>query len=54
LPERLYDDPEELAVWAGRALQIARRKKTGPRARTKVKQLGKAPKPSKRNGRPRS
>ena len=31
LPERLYDDPEDLARWAGRALVIARRKKTTPR-----------------------
>src|SRR5262245_44948743 len=23
LPERLYDDPDELAVWAERALQVA-------------------------------
>ena len=27
LPERLYDDPDELAVWAGRAFAIAERKK---------------------------
>jgi DNA transformation protein and related proteins len=27
LPERLYDDPDELAVWANRALGIAERKK---------------------------
>jgi DNA transformation protein len=33
LPERLYDDPEELAVWAGRALAVAERKKLAPRAR---------------------
>jgi DNA transformation protein len=25
MPERLYDDPDELAVWAGRALEVARR-----------------------------
>jgi DNA transformation protein len=31
LPERLYDDPEELAVWAGRALAIAQSKKFAPR-----------------------
>jgi DNA transformation protein and related proteins len=37
LPERLYDDPDELAVWAGRALAIAQRKKFAPRARTKRK-----------------
>ena len=33
LPERLYDDPEELASWAQRAFAIAQRKKTAPRAR---------------------
>jgi DNA transformation protein len=27
LPERLYDDPDELGVWAARALAIAERKK---------------------------
>jgi DNA transformation protein len=37
LPERLYDDPDELAVWAGRALAIAQRKKFAPRARAKRK-----------------
>ena len=37
LPERLYDDPEELAVWAGRALAIAQRKKFAPRTRIKRK-----------------
>ena len=37
LPERLYDDPEELAAWAGRALAIAQRKKFAPRARVKRK-----------------
>jgi DNA transformation protein len=26
MPERLYDDPDELAVWAQRALQAAQRK----------------------------
>jgi DNA transformation protein and related proteins len=36
LPERLYDDPEELAAWAERALAIAQRKKTTPRARTRA------------------
>ena len=38
LPERLYDDPDELAVWAGHALAIAKRKKAAPRARTRPKQ----------------
>jgi DNA transformation protein and related proteins len=33
LPERLYDDPDELAVWAGRARAIAERKKSAPRRR---------------------
>jgi DNA transformation protein and related proteins len=33
LPERLYDDPDELVVWAERALGIAERKKFAPRAR---------------------
>ena len=33
LPERLYDDPDELAVWAARALAIAERKKFAPRRR---------------------
>ena len=39
LPERLYDDPDELAVWAGRALAIAERRKSAPRVRTKKKPL---------------
>lgn len=33
LPERLYDDPDELAAWASRALAVAERKKFAPRAR---------------------
>jgi len=37
LPERLYDDPDELALWAGRALAIAERKKVAPRQRGKRK-----------------
>jgi DNA transformation protein len=28
LPERLYDDPDELAAWAGRALAVAESRKT--------------------------
>ena len=39
LPERLYDDPEELAVWAQRAFAIAERKKLAPRRRAKRKPL---------------
>ena len=34
LPERLYDDPDELALWAKRALGIAERKKFKPRKTT--------------------
>ena len=37
LPERLYDDPEELAVWAAKALAVAQRKKMAPRAKGKRK-----------------
>ena len=37
LPERLYDDPDELAVWAERALAIAQRQKFAPRKRTRRK-----------------
>jgi DNA transformation protein len=33
LPERLYDDPEELTSWAKRALAIAERSKATPRKR---------------------
>ena len=38
LPERLYDDPDDLAVWAARALAIAERKKAAPRVRAKSRQ----------------
>ena len=41
LPERLYDDPDELAVWAGRALAIAERRKSAPRERTKKRRASK-------------
>jgi DNA transformation protein len=34
LPERLYDDPDELAVWARRAFDVAQRKKLTPRKQT--------------------
>ena len=33
LPDRLYDDPDELAVWAERALQVALAKARGKPAR---------------------
>jgi DNA transformation protein and related proteins len=35
LPERLYDDPDELAVWARRAFAVAERKKFGGRSTSK-------------------
>ena len=41
LPERLYDDPDELAVWAGRALVIAQQRKGSPRERAKKKAASK-------------
>ena len=44
LPERLYDDPDDLATWAERSLDIARRKKTAPRVRAKAKAAPKKPK----------
>ena len=34
LPERLYDDPGELAIWAQRAVAIAERRKLKPRKPT--------------------
>ena len=37
LPERLYDDPNELAAWATRSFAIAERKKFAPRAMAKRK-----------------
>jgi DNA transformation protein len=37
LPERLYDDPDELAEWARRAFAIAERKKLAPRQPVKRK-----------------
>ena len=37
LPERLYDDPDELAVWARQAFEVAERKKYKPKARRKAK-----------------
>lgn len=35
LPERLYDDPDELALWAKDAVAAAQRQKRGKRVRTK-------------------
>ena len=46
MPERLYDDPDELAQWAARALAAAQRQKRGPARRrgtaTKAKSKPKA------------
>jgi DNA transformation protein and related proteins len=52
LPERLYDDPDELAVWAARALAIAERKKAAPRVGAKRKAAVKKP-ASRKPARPR-
>ena len=41
LPERLYDDPDELAAWAGSALAIAEQRKGSPRGRAKKKATSK-------------
>jgi DNA transformation protein and related proteins len=43
LPERLYDDPEELVSWAQRALAIAQRRKAAPRKRAGPSVKRKAP-----------
>jgi DNA transformation protein and related proteins len=43
LPERLYDDPDELAEWARRAFAIAERKKLAPRKRAKRKPTPRRP-----------
>ena len=51
LPERLYDDPEDLARWAERALAIAQRKKIAPRARIKRSASAKKRKPDRRPSR---
>jgi len=40
LPERLYDDPDELAEWARRAFAAAERKKFAPRGRVTKNSAG--------------
>jgi DNA transformation protein and related proteins len=46
LPERLYDDVEELALWAQRSLEVARRAAARPRtAKQKPAAKGKPVKP---------
>jgi DNA transformation protein len=47
LPDRLYDDPDELAVWAGRAFNIAQRKKLAKRSQATRKRPAK-PRPHSR------
>jgi DNA transformation protein len=48
LPERLYDDPEELAAWARLALSVAQRSKAAkPKSKSKGKPKQK-PAPKKR------
>ena len=37
MPERLYDDPDELGQWAAQALEAARRSAAAPRRRRKLK-----------------
>jgi DNA transformation protein and related proteins len=51
LPERLYDDPEELAVWARRAHAIAEHRKLKPRRTTTTRRK---PTKAKAAGRARS
>jgi DNA transformation protein and related proteins len=41
LPERLYDDPDELATWAERSLAIAQRAKAVPRKKVGKKAASK-------------
>jgi len=53
LPERLYDDPEELAAWARRAFSIAERKNFSQRGIIKRKRPAKT-KAAKVAGRARS
>jgi len=53
MPERLYDDPEELADWARAALAAARR--SGAKAKAKSSGKSKAAKASRQSrGRPKS
>jgi DNA transformation protein and related proteins len=51
LPERLYDDPDELAQWARHALAIAQHKKSAPRRRPGQKPASKRRRPAKRRSR---
>lgn len=54
LPERLYDDPEELAEWARQAFGAAERKKFAPRGDAKLKRSSLRPATRNSAGRRRS
>ena len=41
LPDRLYDDPEELAGWARIALAVARRNRAAKKTTGKARRVGK-------------
>jgi DNA transformation protein len=49
LPDRLYDDPEDLAAWAGRALAVAESRKSAPRGRTQKPPTQKKTPPKKKS-----
>jgi DNA transformation protein len=48
LPERLYDDPEELAAWARIALDAMRNSETEKKKRKKKAGVGKVAKKKRR------
>jgi DNA transformation protein and related proteins len=48
LPERLYDDPDELADWARKAFDVARRKKLATRKPIKTRKPAKRKPPRRR------
>lgn len=43
LPERLYDDPEELAVWAREAVGAAKRAKSAKKSKVRKRETASAP-----------
>jgi DNA transformation protein and related proteins len=55
LPERLYDDPDELAAWAGRALAVveARKRATDSTPRARAPKKAPAEKSSARKAPPK-
>jgi DNA transformation protein and related proteins len=48
MPDRLYDDPEELAAWAGAALTAARQRQAGRRPAKKARSSRAKRAPTKR------